>query len=270
MTINKYLIIAISLITISCQPDNILDIEELAAPPKYFIECFCKPGDFYQLTASKVTPMSDDFIWDLSIPFRAYITDTNTFKLNQGVFYDKRTNFVYNYASPQKVPSAFTDSLYLKILSPDGDTITGKTHVVSQTKINNYKILNNNIELSFNIDPSLDKRHYSIIFENWKEGEIVSKVRFFSDYKTSTKEIETVSLENDIYKYDSINELDSVRIKLFHITDENYKYMISLKEAINSNEDNMTQPSPIKGNLKGSLGIFTYFTEDIVTYIPKK
>jgi len=270
MSTNKILLLVLSIITISCQPDNSLDLGDLSAPPKYFVECFCKPGDFYQLTATKVTPMADDFIWDLSIPFRTYITDLNTHKLNQGVFYNPYSNFVYNYASPQKVPIDFTDTLYLKIISPEGDTIIGKTQVISQIKINNYSLKDNTIELSFNIDTSPEKRYYTLRIENWKEGKIISTVKLFTDFNTSTKTSETLAIVNNIEEYKSVNELDSIRIKLFHITKENYDYMTSLNEAIKSNEDSMTQPAPIKGNLDGSLGIFTYYTEDIVTYIPSK
>ncbi len=266
MSIEKILILILPIITLSCQPENTLDINEISDPPEYFVECFCKPGDLYQLTATRVTRMSDDFIWDLSIPFKTYITDSTSHKLSQGLFYDAYSHFVYNYSSPLKVPVDFNDSLYLKIISPSGDTISGKTHVVSQIKISNYNLKNNNIELSFNIDPSADKRHYVINIENWQQGEIINSEKLFSNFSTSYKESETVNITNST----NIHELDSIRIKVFHVTGENYDYQISLNDAIKSNENNITQPSPLKGNLNGSLGIFTYYTEDIATYIPSK
>ncbi len=266
MSIKKIIILILPIITLSCQPENSLDINELSDPPEYFVECFCKPGDLYQLTATRVTRMSDDFIWDLSIPFKTYITDSTSHELYQGVFYDDYSHFIYNYASPLKVPVDFTDSLYLRIISPTGDTIRGKTHVVSQTKISNYNLKNNDIEISFNIDPSVDKRHYIINVENWKEGGIINSEKLFSNFGTSDKESETVNITSST----DVQELDSIRIKVFHVTGENYNYQISLNDAIKSNENNITQPAPLKGNLNGSLGIFTYYTEDIATYIPSK
>lgn len=265
---NKLILLFIVLISFSCQPDNSLDLEDLSAPPKYFVECFCKPGEFYQLTATKVTPMADDFIWDLSIPFKAYITDNSTHKLNQGVFFNNQTHFVYNFASSIKVPEDFSDTLYLKVVSPEGDTITGKTHTISEVKIKDYKVNNDNIELTFDTDESSLYRYYVSIIENWKDKKIKNTVKLFSDFSKSNKKTETLSISNEITEFSSINEIDSIRIKLLHLTKENYEYMLSLKEAIKANEDNLTQPTPIKGNLNNSLGIFTYYTEDIVTYIP--
>ena len=51
---------------LSCMPEEELPMKDMGEISGYFIECYCKPGEFYTLNAAKVSPIHE--IIDLSDP----------------------------------------------------------------------------------------------------------------------------------------------------------------------------------------------------------
>ena len=42
---------------LSCMPEEELPMKDMGEISGYFIECYCKPGEFYTLNAAKVSPI---------------------------------------------------------------------------------------------------------------------------------------------------------------------------------------------------------------------
>ena len=51
---------------LSCMPEEELPMKDMGEISGYFIECYCKPGEFYTLNAAKVSPIHE--IIDLNSP----------------------------------------------------------------------------------------------------------------------------------------------------------------------------------------------------------
>lgn len=251
-----------------CKPENDFDLGELAPPPKYFYECFCKPGGLYQMTAAYISPINEDFIWDLSYPFNITIsTENDTYHLMQGIFRDAHGNYIYNYGSPKRLSEDYSGNLYIKIVTQEGDTVTGHTSTVSQVEIDYFEVNEGDVNIFFYGDNDENGNFYLGRVENWKGGLIKDSEEVMADLRPSSERVK-MNIPNRSDKFESISELDSITVKLFHISEDNYHYLLSIEDAYKTNENNTSQPSGIKGNLKGGLGIFTYYTEDKRVYIP--
>ena len=94
---------------LSCMPEEELPMKDMGEISGYFIECYCKPGEFYTLNAAKVSPiheiidLSDPVNLDVSIKADSIIKLIPTFS----------PSFLGNFRHDTKFNQFGLDSLYL-------------------------------------------------------------------------------------------------------------------------------------------------------------
>ncbi|MCD8080030.1 MAG: DUF4249 domain-containing protein [Bacteroides sp.] len=67
-----------------------------------------------------------------------------------------------------------------------------------------------------------------------------------------------------------VEDWKEIRMHLKRVTRENYIYQLAVKELANVNDDNLTSPILLPGNITNSLGIFTGYTEDVCMIVDGK
>jgi hypothetical protein len=246
-----------SIILFSCNNENELEFSNLHTEPGYFIECYLLPDDVYKLSATKIKHISEDYILDYSLDFTVYI---DSIRLLQGLFKEQSSNYIYNYGSAETYIPDGSKHAYIKVISPRNDTITGKTTIPESVFIEELSLSDDVVKVNFETSENCLHNFYIVNF-NTLINDSVRRDAVFYDYSHINKRV----TEEIRYKIKKNIDFDMIEIQLRRVTKENYRYQISLWNANNANNDNLTIPAPLDGNLINAMGIFTCYTEDIDT-----
>ncbi|MBI9061030.1 MAG: DUF4249 family protein [Marinilabiliaceae bacterium] len=252
---NKMYLVFIGLFLLisACVSDQELDFSTLKGDPGYFVECYLKPGDIYKLSATKIQPIHEDYILDYSLEF---LVTVDTINLVQGLYKEANSGYIFNYGHPFRFAPLLQKTVSLRVISPENDTITSTTTIPEDVTIEDAQLKDKNLSFSFNTSP--DGRHnYYITSIAMYLQDTIDTESVFLDYG-HIHSVQTEEFEFEL-KADDYNQ---VEINLKRVTRENFDYQISLWNANKANNDNLTFPSPLEGNLSNAMGIFTCYTED--------
>ena len=231
---------------LSCMPEEELPMKDMGEISGYFIECYCKPGEFYTLNAAKVSSI---------------IKLIPTFS----------PSFLGNFRHDTKFNQFGLDSLYLSIYTPEKEHITAKTAIPDHITISSFFVskATNSVTISFQTSPNPMQNYYIYSVQARKEGagddNLLKKETSYLDLSHHTG---GATIERTI-KCQEIEEAEAVVILLLRITEDCYNYQISLYEANSANQGSITSPVPLIGNIQGALGIFTCYTEDY-KFVPRE
>ena len=142
----------------SCMPEEELPMKDMGEISGYFIECYCKPGEFYTLNAAKVSPiheiidLNDPVNLDVSIKADSIIKLIPTFS----------PSFLGNFRHDTKFNQFGLDSLYLSIYTPEKEHITAKTAIPDHITISSYFVskATNSVSISFQTSPNPMQNYY--------------------------------------------------------------------------------------------------------------
>lgn len=241
----------------SCMPEENLPMRDMGETPGYFVECYCKPGEIFALTAMNIIPISEElkmeFTRDMDIRIRA--------KENIRLYYTQFTlpgsSFVYNYGS-NKYLKTDIDTLFLDIVTADNKTITAQTAIPDEILIDSHELSADHLNVYFYTSGKSSQNYYILTASLSINGSVIEQKAYFLDY---SKYRGGWLVEKSI-NMDDPEQADQIVLSLKRITKENYDYQISLNGANSANQSSITTPVPLKGNLNGALGIFTCYTED--------
>ena len=133
--------------------------------------------------------------------------------------------------------------------------LNASTNIVSQVSINNIDIGQNGITVYHNI-ANANEKYFKLVASTYKEGKPDNTN--YELYNQSNSEAISCTLPwKDLKK-----EADSMVVTLYHIQKEYYDYMQSIRNSTSAYRDPFLTPEVIKSNIKGGLGIFTYYTFD--------
>ncbi|MCV9388062.1 DUF4249 domain-containing protein [Reichenbachiella ulvae] len=256
----KYIVI-FSLILFGCDLERELDIQNVDIERQYFIECYLQPDSLFNLSATEVSPIFEDFILDYSLDFDVFIIEQDTVELLQSLFIEDETGYIYNFGSGRRLrPEA--NQVDLLVVSPQGDSIRGFTKVPSSIDILEANWTDNQISIQFESSDNPQENYFLYIInyqvENQGERPQEKNELTYLDY-SFLEERQTL---NAVIDSDSLSLSSEVDVTLMRVTRENFRYQKSLDAAKNASQDNVTFPSPLEGNIMGGLGIFTCFTQD--------
>lgn len=241
---------------VSCELDQQLNVRNVGDSPGYFIECYCQPDEMFNLTATRIAPIDEDQYLDYSLEFDIYVTTDERFKLYQSLFHQPGTKFIYNYASNRRLHTNLTDTVWLDATAPDGTNITAKTAIPDDIKIDTVILSEKKLEIRFTTSPEQAQNYYILRTDFMPGNEMQYRDIIYRDYYTGRQVVA------HILELPDIAPSDSIVIDLKRFTAEGYKYQLSLKNASDANQDNITSPTPLLGNISGALGIFTCYTHD--------
>lgn len=246
------------LLLTSCMPEENLPIRDMGETPEYFIECYCKPGQQFTLLATKVLPISENINVDFSQELSVNIHAKDNIELLHAIYTPSGSNFIYNYGSLICLNPKETNRLYLTVTTDKQKQITAQTMIPDNIEIQNYVLNENEVAIHFYTSHEANQNYYiySIHLQN-NDTLIDSKVTYldYSHYQNK-------SLIEKVLATTQLKDAEKIILNLKRITKENYDYQISLNGANSANQSSITTPVPLKGNIKGALGIFTCYTED--------
>ena len=252
----RYLItILVVMIMTSCIEEHVLPLEELDEKPSYFIECYLIPNDVYKLSATKLQAINEDYILDYSLEFDVEI---DTISLVHGLYREENATYVYNYGHWYRFKPNQQKEVSLKVISPDGEVISGSTTIPSSLTISTASFNQRTVVMNFVLDEAPKHNYYIGHLKCYFNDSTHQRTKYFDLSHLPPNDYTSVSINTVKSNYDSISAT------LMRITEANYKYQLSLNNAISSNRDNLVQPTPLQGNLVNSSGIFTSYSSDII------
>ncbi len=242
---------------ISCQLGERLDVRDMGDAPGYFLECYCQPGEMYEMTATRIAPIAEAQVLDYSLKFDVRIWDGEEIKLNHSLFTKPGTDFIYNYATSHCLDPELTDTIYLCATAPGGEKLTAKTAVPEAVKIDTVILERDCLQIFFKTSVHKEQNFYALTV-NWNgEGKKYGHIRFLDGYT-----------EEQWVRYELLipekERQDSLVVGLKRMTEEGFKYQYSLHEANMAGNESMFLPVELSGNISGALGIFTCYTADRV------
>ena len=238
----------------SCNVYHELDVRNVGDSPGYFIECYCMPGELYSLSATKLATIDQKQYLDYSLDFNVHITDTERFKLYQSLF--SNGNVIYNYGSPRRLSSSFTDALHLEVESPEGDDFIASTAIPQPVEIASVEYNNEVVSVKFNASSDPIQNYYVVSLAYIKDEKVEKTSLLFRNPKCGVEELVEIKLD-----YEKYNKLE---VSLKRFTYEGYMYQMSIKDAKQANVDNLIPGAHIRGNIEGATGIFTCYTQDVI------
>jgi len=258
-----FLLMVISIFMGGCEEE--LSTISPNAEPGYFVECYMRPGELYNLTATKIQPIFEDYILDYSYDFDVFIVDTDTAELSQGLFVEPGTGFIYNFGSPLRL-DADLDQVSLFVITPTQDTITARTTIPEQVSIESAVINESQIAVDFFSTTLTNQNYYIVIVNFLREDEMGTLIREFDIKYLEVGDTPEPILQEIIFENEFFLEARDMKLTLMRVTEENYNYQITLEDAKSAGSDNITFPAPLAGNIQNGIGIFTAYTEDVVTF----
>lgn len=242
----------------SCMPEENLPIRDMGEAPDYFIECYCKPDQQFALSATEVLPVSGNLKIDFSQELTVTIRAEEDIELFCALHTLPGSDFVYNYGSGKRLNPSGIDTLYLYIKTADKKYITAKTTIPEEIEIQNYTLGENEASICFYISQQPEQNYYIYSMQLQSYDMVLKNEVCYLDYsRYSYRHLIEKSLAST-----QLKDADKITLNLKRITKANYDYQISLNGANSANQSSITTPVPLKGNIEGTLGIFTCYTED--------
>lgn len=248
----------ILLVCLSCMPEEDLPIRDVGNTPEYFIECYCIPGKMFALSATNVLPVSKDLEVDFSKEMKVTIFAGRKIELQHMIYTLPGSDFIYNYGSNERFLSTTLDSLTLDIQTPERKHITASTVVPPAVNIHSYRFERDEARIQFYTSSNPDENYFIYTAEAVCNDSVVNKSVSYLDYS----EYRQATLIERSLTLTDYQKAEKIIFNLKRITQANYDYQISLNAANSANQSSITTPVPLKGNLKGAIGIFTCYTED--------
>lgn len=243
---------------LSCMPEENLPIKDVGNTPEYFIECYCRPGKMFSLSATNVLPVSKDLKVDFSKEMKVTIFAGRKIELQHMIYTLPGSDFIYNYGSNERFLSTALDSLTLDIQAPDQKHITASTAIPPAISIHSYRFERDEARIQFYTSSDPEDNYFIYTAEAVCNDSVVDKSVSYLDYSEYRQ---TTLIERSLTLTD-YRKAEKIVFNLKRITQANYDYQISLNAANSANQSSITTPVPLKGNLKGAIGIFTCYTED--------
>lgn len=249
---------------VSCKLGEELDMQDMGEAPGYFVECYCEPGEMFNLTATRLAPIVQDQLLDYSLEFETHITADERFKLYHSLFIKPETQFVYNYASNRRLSRENTNILYLEMLAPDGTAISGQTAIPDDIRFDSVSISGNQVYTRFTTPADISQNYFILQIRPFEGNKMAHRIIHYMQKLDANRQIINQEM------FEMSDKTDSVVITLKRFTEEGFQYQLSIKYAEDANRDNLVSPAPLTGNLKGAIGVFTCFTEERIRFIFKK
>lgn len=251
----RFLFILIILLQ-GCDQSEQLSFKDLDTSPGYFVECYLTPGEVYKLSATRISPLSDDYILDYSADFDVTIDSLTLF---HSLYSENGSNYIYNFGNAKEfVPAQTTDTVRLQVINAENDTLRGFTTVPDSIQLNHATIEDDKLQIRFTSSEKLIHNYYLLKIEFLKQNEETSSDLKFYDLSKIQADEPELEIE---YELPMETMEKSLNLELFRVTEANYKYQLSLWNAENANNDNLVFPNPLDGNIENGIGIFTSYSK---------
>jgi hypothetical protein len=223
------------------------------------VEGYLTPDYPAELTLTESNSLKDDLvllaIWNAQVKIS---TDTGTWIARNILYRKSDRRIVVNYGCPDTIKAGSHSFFNLNIVLKDGRSVQASTKIIGPVEIKKVELNDDHIVVHHDLmnDPS---KYFKLFVANYKNGKTDLTKSLLYDQSQSSNASCVMPLAN--YKVGA----DSVVVRLFHIQKEYYEYLNSVDNAYSAFIDPLLNPEAIQSNVKGGIGIFTYYTLDKVS-----
>jgi Domain of unknown function (DUF4249) len=252
-----FLLFISCLLANACELDNHIDIALPEGNSFPIIEAYLVKDEPLQILVSKSNtlqePVRINVLWNASVHV---IFGEDSLKLKNLIKVDQNNAYLYNYL----LDTIVTDNRQEYKLCIDTDEfgpITATCQPLGDVEIEQLSINESGVlELSSrNLDNPFCN-YYQLRCLIYTEGELTDIYQRDFDFH------EIPAGPVDLVYPLPYNNYDSLRVDLYRVDYVAYTYHRSISNAVNSNIDPFTTPSPFRGNISNGWGIFTFMTRD--------
>ncbi len=247
---------------------------EVVLPPyesELVVECYLEVGKPYRLALTQTerfltldpNSLLNNIITSATVVVsHSGIKDTLRFAPQQ----DPESKKLFNFASTSLVPADYNSTFDLYIKDSKNRTLVGQTKLMRKVDLSRLEWRfrpDTALALAFSkiYDQPVEKNYYRLIINDstdYRRNQSKTPPRdgFANQDFLVTDDFST----NDTVRVGGPFQFpkgDTVHIWFYHLTLQHFNYTTSVQNAISSNGNPFGQPSPIKSNVKGGLGIFT-------------
>jgi len=265
--IAKYITISVILIFgfSNCDLEKEVDLDLPTYENQLVVECYLEIGQPFVAIISE----SVDFFAEPGLPFISGATVTiahqgEIYTLDEGIYSDSTGAQLYNYGSSSICPANYEEDFTILVSDGNGRIASATTQILKPILIDTLETVwmpdDSTKALVFTRfqDPASEENFYRRMFQsggNIGEGKNEQDFTTTDNFATSDNEI-VYGTGFDFMKGDTVIST------LFHIDQAYYDFKESVQSAINSNGNPFGQPSVIKSNIEGGIGIFTGLSYD--------
>lgn len=274
------LVLSAALFWGACNLEKEIDLELPQYDSQPVVECYLEPGKPFRLLLTRSYSFFDPFGLDSSFLDKtllggalvtiAYNNRVDTLPNTLSLEFPPLK--IFNYTGKNIVPATPGIEYTLRIVTPDGKEITGKTVMLPKVPIDSIRVEWNPQRdslariLTYITDDRTQENYYRRML-NYSTLDSVPDQDFLANDRIAQTEVIAFGSGYEL------REGDTVFNTLFHITKDYYDYLESVQLAVIGNLNPFAQPARIKSNVRGSanpLGIFTCLVYDRDTTIIRK
>lgn len=239
----------------SCISKSNIDLDVPVQQKDLIVECYLTPNRTAELSLTESNTFDEELVLRILGNARAnVITDTGAIQLKNIAVKSSDRHVIVNYSGKDTIKNNHS-FFNLDITSHKGVKLQASTNVVSQVQIKKLEVAGNAFSAYHNI-VNVDDKYFRLVASIYKDGEY-DQTRY-ELYNQNNSEANSCTFQwQDLKK-----EADSVVVTLYHIQKDYYDYLQSIRNATSAYRDPFLTPEVIKSNIKGGLGIFTYYTFD--------
>jgi hypothetical protein len=251
------LIVVSVILTVFLSCDKVIEVDLPSYDQELVMEMYLERGQPLRCLLVESLPYTDTAINkpvnDALVIFSDGIkNDTMTYQMNQ----DPITGRFYNYFHP-KIITDLSKTYSLTVIG-NNKKITSETKFSQRIITIDSLMVKNSVNRadSFSVglaftDPGETENYYRFL--------VGKDISFFRSDPTDFR-INDLSFNGKSFSFFSEPDFaknDTVTIRVYSLTREHYNYLESMGNARRSNFNPFSQPSRIKSNVSGGLGIFT-------------
>jgi hypothetical protein len=249
-----YIIVWVFIILLhGCIAKSNIDIRVPSPQKDVVVECYLTPGHPAELALAESKSFEDELFIQTLVKANVSIeTDSGIIQLKDKAYRNSERQIFINYSSEDTVRD---NHLFfnLDITTSQGVKMQASTGIVPQVKIQNISIGNHEITVGHNID-NVGDQYFKLHASTFKDGKL-KQTKFELFHQNGSIPGPCTLPWKDVKA-----GADSIIVTLFHIQKDYYDYLLSVRYANSAYKDPFLTPELIKSNIKGGIGIFTYYT----------
>jgi hypothetical protein len=247
---------------VACNLDRSIPLNLPPYENQLFVECYLEPGRPYRLALQE----SVGFFAPPNLPVVSGARVVITYRgerivLQNRVVVDSAQRRAYNYVANRNVPRDYANDFTLDISDQQGRRLTGRTRLLPPVPLLP-------LEWSFRARDSaaylLARFRDDPTTQNYYRY-VTHKGRILPSTREQDIELADRAFNGELFALASgfnYKRGDTLTATLYHIEKAHYDFLESTEDAYFANISPFNQPSAIKSNVQGGIGIFTGLTYD--------